>query len=207
MPSNLISLCLLVCTARNQFLRLYLDRGVNFGAGAVTERTGVMLHSISTSASLVAALTISAFSCHPPKRPDNTISFSREEFEQIAASEESYGYNGSGHIQRGARLGVSELQMGVVQVIVNRDRHTIKIAGYIVDYATRDPLPYCFVAIGTVEYYRDEPHVINAKKAVLSGSSGRFEIEADIDPVDNLFIANVYYLVKVYDISKLVYPH
>ena len=66
-----------------------------------------MLHSICTSASLVAALTISAFSCHPPKRSDNTISFSREEFEQIAASEESYGYNGSGHIQRGARLGVS----------------------------------------------------------------------------------------------------
>lgn len=166
-----------------------------------------MLHSICTSASLVAALTISAFSCHPPKRSDNTISFSREEFEQIAASEERYGYQGSGHIQRGARLGTSELQMGVVQVIVNRDRHSIKIAGYIVDYATRDPLPYCFVAIGTVEYDRDGPNVINAKKAVLSGSNGRFEIEADIDPVDSLFIANIYYMVKVYDVSKLVYPH
>ena len=166
-----------------------------------------MLHSICTSASLVVALTVSAFSCHPPKRPDNTISFSREEFEQIAASDESYGYLGSGYIQRGARLGVSELQMGVVQVIVNRDRHSIKIAGYVVDDGTRDPLSYCFVAIGTVVYYRDEPHVINAKEVVLTGSNGRFEIEADIDPVDNLFIANVYYLVKVYEVSRLVYPH
>lgn len=49
--------------------------------------------------------------------------------------------------------------------------------------------------------------MINAKKAVLSGSNGRFEIEADIDPVDSLFIANVYYLVKVYEVSRLVYPH
>ncbi len=165
-----------------------------------------MLHSIYTSAALVAVLALPTFSCHPPQQSENKISFSREEFEQLARSEDFYGYLGSGYIQRGAQLGTSELQIGVVQVIVNTDRRSIKIAGYIVDKETREALSYCFVAIGRVRYYQNDPHVIEAKKVVLTESNGGFEIEADIDPGDSLFGAHMWYMVEVYDVYKLVYP-
>lgn len=166
-----------------------------------------MLPLVYTSAAFVVVLTLSVITCHPPQRADGTISFSREEFERLTRSEDFYGYRGSGFIQRGAQLGVSELQIGVVRVTVNTDRRSMKIAGYIVDKATRESLSFCVVAIGRVVYDQDGlPYAIYAKKAVVTGNNGEFEIDADIDPGDSLFGAHMWYMVEVYDIYKLIYP-
>lgn len=166
-----------------------------------------MFPSIFTSAAIVAVLTVPAFSCHPPNRSEGLRWISQDEFERLTKSKDSYGYRGAGYIQWGAQLGHRDIDLGVMQITVDSVRRSVRIAGYVVDNDTLEPLPNTYVAIGTVEYDRDGfPYRILAKKEVLTGVNGIYAIEADLESGDRLFGAHEWYIVKVYDVYKLVYP-
>lgn len=166
-----------------------------------------MLSSIYTSAAIGIVLMLPAFSCHPPNRSEGLKWISQNEFERLTESEDSYGYRGSGNIQWGAQLGHRDIDLGVMQITVDTVRRSVKIAGYVLDNDTREPLPDSYVAIGTVEYDQDGfPHRILAKKEVLTGVNGIYAIEAVLEPGDRLFGAHEWYIVKVYDVYKLIYP-
>ncbi|MXZ75599.1 MAG: hypothetical protein F4207_13525 [Gemmatimonadetes bacterium] len=156
---------------------------------------------------VLVVLLLSAFSCHSPKRSVSLKWISQDEFERLTESEDSYGYRGSGNIQWGAQLGHRDIDLGVMQITVDSARRSVKIAGYVLDNDTREPLPNSYVAIGTVEYDQDGfPCKILAKREVVSGVNGIYVIESVIEPGDRLFGAHDWYIVKVYDVYKLIYP-
>lgn len=134
-------------------------------------------------------------------------SISSEEFERITRSEDWYRYRGDRYITTGTDGGIIELDLDVNQVSINPVKGTVKIAGVVVDFWTREPLPNSDVVIGTVEYRKDgSPRMLLTKKGVISGVNSEFVIEANIEEGDRLFVAHLTYYVKVYDVYKLLYP-
>lgn len=166
-----------------------------------------MRSSIYTGASILIVLATSAITCQPANRSDGLEWISQEEFERLTKSDEIYTYLGSGYTQWGGQLGHRDIDLGVMQITVDTVRRSVRIAGYVLDNDTREPLPDTYVAIGTMEYDQDGfPYRIRAKKEVLTGVNGIYAIEADIESGDRLFGANKWYIGKVYDVYKLIYP-
>lgn len=166
-----------------------------------------MRPSVYTGVSILVVLATSAITCHPPNRSDGLEWISQEEFERLTESDDIYTYLGSGFLQWGGQLGHRDIDLGVMQITVDTVRRSVRIAGYLLDNDTREPLPDTYVAIGTVEYDRDGfPYRIRAKKEVLTGVNGIYAIEAVLEPGDRLIGANKSYIVKVHDVYKLVYP-
>ena len=153
---------------------------------------------------MVVFLTTSAISCEPPKQSEDIVSISQEAFEQLTRSEEWYGYRGSGNIMDVADLGSLDLEISLDQATVNAVLSSIVIAGQVIDIATREGLPKADVVIGKVEYQNDKPFRFLPKTGVVSGDNGAFIIDSKIKAGDRLFVACLGYVVKVYDISKLI---
>lgn len=166
-----------------------------------------MLHSICCSVSILIVLTVTAMSCQPSKRSEDMKSISPEAFERITRSEDWYSYYGSGYIRGTTDGGIINLDLVVSQVSINPVMGTVKIAGVVVDFWTRELLPNSDVVVGTVEYRKDgSPHRFLTKKGVISGVNSEFVIEAKIEEGDRLFVGHLSYHVKVYDVYKLIYP-
>ena len=166
-----------------------------------------MLHSVCCNVLIVVVLAVSAMSCQPSKRSENSISISPEAFERITRSEDWYSYYGSGYIRGTGDGGIIDLDLDVSQVSINPVQGTVKIVGFVVDDGGREPLPNSGIYIGTVEYLKDgSPRKLLSKKGVISGVNAEFVIEAKIEEGDRLFVAHLSYYVKVYDVYKLIYP-
>jgi len=166
-----------------------------------------MLHRVFKGALIVGFLTISVISCAPPKQSDGVITLSQEEFKQLTKSEKWYGYRGDRYIMEGAELGTEDIVLDLWPVTVDTVRGSIKIAGYVLFEASREPLPNSDIVIGTVRYKQDgSPHRIVPKKGVISGVNGEFVIDAIIEDGDRLFVAQRTFVVRVYDIYKLIDP-
>ena len=156
---------------------------------------------------IVVFLAISVISCTPPKQPNGVITLSQVEFEQITKSNKWYGYKGDRFIMEGAELGTEDIVLDLRSVTVDTVSGSIKITGKVSFEASREPLPNSDIVIGTVRYKQDgTPHRIVAKKGVISGVNGEFVIEANIEEGDCLFVAQRRFVVRVYNIYKLVYP-
>lgn len=153
---------------------------------------------------VMAILMITAISCAPPKQSDSLMTLSQEEFKELTESEDYYGYRGSGNIRGTLELGTVNLDLNLWPVTINTSSGSIKIAGFVVDRATREPLPYAEVAIGKVGYYKGNPRRIFAKKGVITGVDGEFVFEANLVEDDRLFVACMTYVVTVYDVYKLI---
>lgn len=166
-----------------------------------------MARWILKGALFVVFLTISIVSCAPPKQSDGVITLSQEEFKISTKSEKWYGYRGDGYITEGAVLGTEDTVLDLRPITVDTVRGSIKIAGYVLSEASREALPNSDVVIGTVAYKQDgSPHRIVPKKGVVSGVNGEFVIDSNIEDGDRLFVMQWSFVVRVYDIYKLIYP-
>lgn len=156
---------------------------------------------------IVVFLAISVISCAPPKQSDGVITLSQKEFKQLTKSTKWYGYRGDRYIMEGAELGTEDIVLDLCPVTIDTVRGSIKISGNVLFEASREPLPNSDIVIGTVRYKQDgSPHRIVAKKGVISGVNGEFVIEANIEEGDRLFVAQRRFVVRVYNIYKLIYP-
>lgn len=156
---------------------------------------------------ILGFLTTSVITCASPKHTNSVWTLSEKEFNDLTVSEDWYGYRGDRYIMEGAELGTINLDVSLRRVTVNRTDGSIKLAGYVVEHGSRELLPNSDVVIGKVEYTQDgTPHRIVTKKGVISGVNGEFEIEANLEQGDRLFVAHLTYIVKVYDIYKLIHP-
>lgn len=161
---------------------------------------------VSRGVLFVVFLMISIVSCAPPKQSDGVITLSQDEFKKLTKSEKWYGYRGDGYITEGAALGTEDIVLDLWPVTVDSVRGSIKIAGYVLFEASREALPNSDVVIGTVAYKQDgSPHRIVPKKSVTSGVNGEFVINANIEDGDRLFVMQRSFVVRVYDIHKLIY--
>ena len=155
----------------------------------------------------VVFLTISMISCVLREHSVGIQTLSQEEFKQLTNSSKWYGYQGDRYITEGAELGTEDIVLDLCPVMVDTVHGSIRISGNVLFEATREPLPNSDIVIGTVGYKQDGSlYRIIPKKGVISGVNGEFVIEANIDFGDRLFVAQRTFVVRVYDIYKLIYP-
>ena len=153
---------------------------------------------------IIGVLLTFTTSCGPPRESEFVVPITPELFERLTKSEEFYGYDGSGRISGVADLGTVELDIVVDQVAFDHSLDYITISGRVIDKLTREPITRADVVIGEVEYHNDRPFRILPKRWVISGPNGEFIIDSKIESNDRLFIARWTYMVRVYDISRLL---
>ena len=163
-----------------------------------------MIRFIVVSVLIGAFLTASTTSCDPPRQAVSIISITPEVFEQLTISEVFLGYVGSGRVSDVADLGASHLDISLDRVSFNISLDYVTVTGQTVGEFTREGFHGVDVIIGNLEYLNGKPYRILPKRWVVSGDNGAFIIDSKIKAGDRLFVACLGYVVKVYDISKLI---